>query len=668
MSATFTDDDLDKTVENENGEVIGYVTDVEDDTARVEPRAGVVDSIRAALGWRGGEGETVTIREAHVDEVTSETVRLEGTKADAFEDESDSGIDGEDEENGDAVVDGETSTADRQPAERSTDSAAEPALESGTAAEREPGTGGDTESVAEASNAATGADESPGTIDEDETNEGEPDVRASADEAGGPTDDLEDPPGTGISGEVGAHDTSDAIDQSEVQEPAESTAEPDDVAKSRGNSNEVADPRAESDDVAEPATEPTDVAEPTDSDETTDATDSTDSMRTDVPIGDVATETEREEATSVGKLETGVDLEAAATADGEESDEDATETDDPADELDTGVDLEAAASSGSEVGTEDGDRGADGDASDADPAAEIDLGTDLEAATSSPSETDARPETSLDPDVEERPSPEADPRPENELDSAADDARNAETATQQSAGDVLATVDIESAATSARESETEPEIGPDAVAGSASDGDDDPDAVARQRVTDEFEATKPSETSSESDGVDDGERPTDSGRPTEESSAPARGRDQRRRSTPLSALLAAQRAAIETPLAAQRGSLEATQAATRGYFTVLQSMTGGGFEASGTRNRKRGRTRTADGPDEDHEDEQPLGDEALSSQLAAHLEQLRAMRDEFEAQAADGNGSEEAAAMIRRQIALLEQCRQRLDADGERPE
>ena len=50
MSATFTDDDIEKAVENANGEVIGTVTAVEGDTARLEPRTGFLNSIRATLG------------------------------------------------------------------------------------------------------------------------------------------------------------------------------------------------------------------------------------------------------------------------------------------------------------------------------------------------------------------------------------------------------------------------------------------------------------------------------------------------------------------------------------------------------------------------------------------------------------------------------------------
>lgn len=76
MCAQFTDDDLEKSVEDANGEIIGSVTAVEGDVARVQPKAGVMDSIRAAIGWTRTQ-ESVSIRADSVDEVTDEVIRLE---------------------------------------------------------------------------------------------------------------------------------------------------------------------------------------------------------------------------------------------------------------------------------------------------------------------------------------------------------------------------------------------------------------------------------------------------------------------------------------------------------------------------------------------------------------------------------------------------------------
>ncbi|MCU4740386.1 helix-hairpin-helix domain-containing protein [Natronoglomus mannanivorans] len=81
MTPPFTDDDLEKRVENANGAVIGTVTAVEGDTARVEPSAGVMDSIRAALGWERAHEDTVVIHEDAVGEVSDEVIRLEADES-----------------------------------------------------------------------------------------------------------------------------------------------------------------------------------------------------------------------------------------------------------------------------------------------------------------------------------------------------------------------------------------------------------------------------------------------------------------------------------------------------------------------------------------------------------------------------------------------------------
>ncbi|WP_222918748.1 helix-hairpin-helix domain-containing protein [Natrinema sp. SYSU A 869] len=76
MCATFSPDDIDKTVENANGEVIGTVTEIEGGTAHVKPRSGVMDSIRAALGWERATGDTVVIREGAVGTISDDVIRL----------------------------------------------------------------------------------------------------------------------------------------------------------------------------------------------------------------------------------------------------------------------------------------------------------------------------------------------------------------------------------------------------------------------------------------------------------------------------------------------------------------------------------------------------------------------------------------------------------------
>lgn len=82
MCASFSDDDVGKTVVNANGDDVGMVTAVEHDTIRVKPNAGITDSIKAALGWEEtGEG-TYPLQEASIDRVTTDEVRLVGDLGD----------------------------------------------------------------------------------------------------------------------------------------------------------------------------------------------------------------------------------------------------------------------------------------------------------------------------------------------------------------------------------------------------------------------------------------------------------------------------------------------------------------------------------------------------------------------------------------------------------
>lgn len=81
MCATFTEDDVGKTVEDPNGTAIGVVAAVEDDHALVEPDPGALDSIKAALGWEQDADETVPVAPDSVDVITGEAVRLESDRS-----------------------------------------------------------------------------------------------------------------------------------------------------------------------------------------------------------------------------------------------------------------------------------------------------------------------------------------------------------------------------------------------------------------------------------------------------------------------------------------------------------------------------------------------------------------------------------------------------------
>lgn len=79
MCATFSEDDVGKTVENEEGRAVGTVAAVEGGAAEVDTDPSLGDSIRAALGWESDPDETARIDADAVAEITDEAVRLESS-------------------------------------------------------------------------------------------------------------------------------------------------------------------------------------------------------------------------------------------------------------------------------------------------------------------------------------------------------------------------------------------------------------------------------------------------------------------------------------------------------------------------------------------------------------------------------------------------------------
>ncbi len=78
MRATFSEDDVDKPVENAAGETVGVVAAVEGDVARVKPDPSAVESIKSSLGWEKGAEYRVALDPDAVREITPDAVRLEG--------------------------------------------------------------------------------------------------------------------------------------------------------------------------------------------------------------------------------------------------------------------------------------------------------------------------------------------------------------------------------------------------------------------------------------------------------------------------------------------------------------------------------------------------------------------------------------------------------------
>lgn len=76
-SVQLTDDDVGKRVViSGGGDRIGVVQRVADGTAYVDPDPDVFDAIQAELGWEDDDGDTYTLDESDVGEVTAEEVRL----------------------------------------------------------------------------------------------------------------------------------------------------------------------------------------------------------------------------------------------------------------------------------------------------------------------------------------------------------------------------------------------------------------------------------------------------------------------------------------------------------------------------------------------------------------------------------------------------------------
>lgn len=85
MTESFSGDDVGKTVENAEGREVGTVTEVDGATARVEPDPGLVDSIKASLGWETDADDAYEIDEGSVREIGEDRITLESEFTDRSE-------------------------------------------------------------------------------------------------------------------------------------------------------------------------------------------------------------------------------------------------------------------------------------------------------------------------------------------------------------------------------------------------------------------------------------------------------------------------------------------------------------------------------------------------------------------------------------------------------
>ena len=78
MPPTLTPADESKPVVNADGERVGRVIAVEDETAAVDPEPGLTETFLSMLGWAEVDEEsgTYTLQSAAVAEITDDEVRL----------------------------------------------------------------------------------------------------------------------------------------------------------------------------------------------------------------------------------------------------------------------------------------------------------------------------------------------------------------------------------------------------------------------------------------------------------------------------------------------------------------------------------------------------------------------------------------------------------------
>ncbi|WP_121741609.1 hypothetical protein [Natronorubrum halophilum] len=631
MSATFTDDDLEKTVENANGEVIGTVTAVDGETARVAPRAGILDSIRSTLSWGQSHEDTLEIHETAVYEISSESIRLDVESVDALEEEpsadspSETGL----ESDHTAYREPRNEPAEEtieDPTRETAPEGGEMAAANDNAAERDDETGVADDIGAIDTADATGPAAEPGAVDDEETETTD----------GAATESIADA------------ETDESVDRSGVQDtpmgdlPDEPATEPSDES-----ATELPD---------EPATEPDEMDGGVDHDSdpaaTSDGTDSSDGMTAGPPT---------DESDPVDELDHGVDIESAADAaepdEGDEA-EGPSGADDVAEKLDTGVDLESAAEPDDAKDLETSETEAMDLSDEFDFSVDIEsvVEADSEAATDSRSEaetgSDSRPETKLDPDVDVDSSGAADSHPETEL----EDDVYAASATVDANSEIVPDVDVESAVDSDQRSE--PETDPDTIAGRDSDAETGAETTAREVVPGDAAVADLA-----------------AGETTPDASESEESQDRDRSETPLSAALAAQRTAMangqelieqglavqqsaareafQTSLLVQRQGIEAAQNATQQYFDAVSAL------AEADAGELRGRQQSMNEAIAELEDAHgQLADEELSGRLADHLEQLREVRMQLDEGVEQGD--ERVTAVLERQVELLEECRRRL--------
>lgn len=76
MRTTISAEDEGKKVVYE-GDTVGRVVEVENDTAYVEHDAGITETIKSKLGWADADADSIALDEDSIVEVTDDAVRIE---------------------------------------------------------------------------------------------------------------------------------------------------------------------------------------------------------------------------------------------------------------------------------------------------------------------------------------------------------------------------------------------------------------------------------------------------------------------------------------------------------------------------------------------------------------------------------------------------------------
>ena len=76
MPSTISDDDEGKKVVYD-GDTVGRVVEVRDETAYVEHDPGITDTVRSKLGWGDADADSIALDTNSIVEVTDDEVRID---------------------------------------------------------------------------------------------------------------------------------------------------------------------------------------------------------------------------------------------------------------------------------------------------------------------------------------------------------------------------------------------------------------------------------------------------------------------------------------------------------------------------------------------------------------------------------------------------------------